>query len=408
MDVVSPRPFWPILDGLPAIFYPLTEDIRCEVAVLGGGITGALVAWHLAEAGIETVVLERGEVAHGSTSASTCLLQYELDEPLHRLSARFGTDFAVRSYRRCRYALGALERLVRRLRIDCAFERKPSLLLASSPRHVGRLRHEYEARAAADFAVEWWPRRRLAAESTLPHRAAIMSRDGAQCDAYRLTYGLLGAAQAKGARVFERTLVSRRRHRPHGVELRTSRGPTVRARTLVMATGYEADLFLPDRVTALRSTYAVVSEPVPGFAGWPLAGCLIWETARPYIYLRTTADGRCLIGGYDESFQNPVARDRLLPAKTAALKRRFRQLFPRIPFEVSSAWAGTFADTVTGLPFIGPHARLPHTWLALGYGGNGITFSLIAAEIIRAALLGRPDPDAALFDFNRREGRAEG
>jgi glycine/D-amino acid oxidase-like deaminating enzyme len=57
--------------------------------------------------------------------------------------------------------------------------------------------------------------------------------------------------------------------------------------------------------------------------------------------------------------------------------------------------------TADGLPFIGQHPDVPHTWFALGFGGNGTTYSIIAAEIIREALLGGCDPDASLFGYER-------
>lgn len=113
-----------------------------------------------------------------------------------------------------------------------------------------------------------------------------------------------------------------------------------------------------------------------------------------------------MIGGYDEPFRDPRERDRLLPAKAGALHRRFRQLFPRIPLEVATAWAGTFGITSDGLPYIGQHPEVPHTWFALGFGGNGTTFSLIAAEMVRAGILGERDPDAELFGFGRAERAA--
>ncbi len=147
----------------------------------------------------------------------------------------------------------------------------------------------------------------------------------------------------------------------------------------------------------------MVSEPLPpnGLEGWPPERCLLWDTGEPYLYLRITDDRRALIGGYDEPFVGARARDRKLPAKAAALQRRFRQLFPRIAFEPAMAWTGTFAVTADGLPFFGQHPEVPRAWFALGFGGNGITFSMIAAEIIRTALLGDADPDADLFGFDR-------
>jgi glycine/D-amino acid oxidase-like deaminating enzyme len=64
-------------------------------------------------------------------------------------------------------------------------------------------------------------------------------------------------------------------------------------------------------------------------------------------------------------------------------------------------WAGTFAETADGLPYIGTVPEFPHGYFALGYGGNGITFSLVAARIIRDAFTGRPNADAGLFGFER-------
>jgi glycine/D-amino acid oxidase-like deaminating enzyme len=405
MKLLSSRPLWPIEDGLPDSYAPLDRDARCDVAVIGGGVTGALVAWQLTRAGVSCVVLDRREAAHGSTAGSTSLLQYEIDEPLHRMIRTLGRNRAERSYRRCRAALDAIALLVRRLRLDCGFERKASLYLASDRSQVPGLRDEFAARRAAGFAVEWWDRSRLKRESTLPQPAGILSRDAAQIDAYRFTYGLLTASRAAGAAVHDRSPVLRTRFHPRGVELFLRHGRRVRARCLVVAAGYEADQFLPRPVTVLRSTYALASEPVREFPGWPADRCLIWETRRPYVYLRTTARGRIIIGGYDEPFRDPAARDRLLGRKRALLERRFRQLFPRIPLETAEAWAGTFADTAHGLPCIGRHPTVPHTWFALGYGGNGITFSLIASELIRDGILGRRDPDAELFGFGRSEER---
>ena len=403
MDLLSSRPFWPIRDGLPATFPPLEGNEDCDVAIIGGGISGALTASLLASAGIDVVVLDRREVAHGSTAGNTGLVLYELDMMLHRLAERIGWEGARRAYRRCQRAVVALERLIRASGIDCDYSRRDSLLVAATPDHVPRLRREFDARARAGFEVEWWTRKHVASRSSLPHVAAILSPGAAELDVYRLTYALLLGARQAGARIYDRTRVTERIRSRQGVMLRTSRGPRVRARQMVVATGYETRAFLPSSEAALHSTFVIVSEPIHrgSFDGWPRERCLIWDTADPYLYLRTTSDGRAMIGGYDEAFSSAPARERLLRAKTTALKRRFRQFFPRIPLEVAASWAGTFGVSTDGLPFIGQHPRAPHTWFALGFGGNGTTFTMIAAEIIRDAMLGGEDPDAALFGFER-------
>ncbi len=90
MDLVSPRPFWPLKNGLLSVYPALKEDLNCDVVVLGAGITGAFIAHRLAEEGLHIVVLDKRDVCAGSTSANTALLQYELDISLVDLTKRMG------------------------------------------------------------------------------------------------------------------------------------------------------------------------------------------------------------------------------------------------------------------------------------------------------------------------------
>lgn len=400
MDLISSTPFWPLRNGLIASYPALAASTSCEVVVLGAGITGALVAWHLAEAGLEVVVVDKRDVATGSTSASTCLLQYEVDTPLHRLVKLVGEDHAVRAYRACHAALGKIARLDRRLGGGHGFQRVESLQGASRTAHIPGLKLELELQRKHGFNVDWWSRAQLARLSTLPYPAALLAKDAAQIDAHRFTHSLLRDASAHGARVHDRTRIHRRTSTPRGIILHTDRGLKIHARHLVIATGYETTPYLADRLTALVGTYALVTEPRKSFPGWP-GGRLIWETARPYVYLRQTDDGRAIIGGYDEPTGDPRRRDALLDRKTSALARRFHQLLPETPCEVAYSWGGTFAETPDGLPYIGSHPGVPKTYFALGYGGNGITFSLIAAEIIRDLVCEGRSRDAELFRFDR-------
>lgn len=90
MDLVSPAPFWPMKDGILGSYPPLRQNVTCDVAVLGGGVSGALVAERLSREGLSVVVLDKRHVGAGSTSASTALLQYEIDTPLVDLIKMYG------------------------------------------------------------------------------------------------------------------------------------------------------------------------------------------------------------------------------------------------------------------------------------------------------------------------------
>jgi glycine/D-amino acid oxidase-like deaminating enzyme len=113
--------------------------------------------------------------------------------------------------------------------------------------------------------------------------------------------------------------------------------------------------------------------------------------------MRTTADGRVICGGEDEEFSDAEKRDALIDRKAAAIGRKLNRLFPQLDTEPAFAWAGAFGSTETGLPSIGAVPGKPHCWAVLGFGGNGITYSRIAADIISAALAGKNDPDADLY-----------
>jgi glycine/D-amino acid oxidase-like deaminating enzyme len=131
---------------------------------------------------------------------------------------------------------------------------------------------------------------------------------------------------------------------------------------------------------------------------WPQKA-LIWEASDPYLYLRTTADGRVICGGEDEAFANAARRDAMTAAKTARLERKLQRLFPQLDNRAVAAWTGSFASSTNGMPTIGAVPGCPRCYAVMGYGGNGITFSMLAAGLMTAAIFGRKHPDASLFAF---------
>jgi glycine/D-amino acid oxidase-like deaminating enzyme len=184
------------------------------------------------------------------------------------------------------------------------------------------------------------------------------------------------------------------------VEVRVNDKFKVSARKLVIACGYESKQFISKKIEELVSTFAIISEPFSKQDFW-LSNALIWETAMPYLYMKVTDDWRILVGGKDAPFYDPVKRDKILPSKARQLEKAFHKLFPQIDFKTDFQWAGTFSTTKDGLPYIGSIPERPHTFFALGYGGNGITFSEIAAQLICEQLSGNRHPDIDLFSFDR-------
>ena len=403
MDLTSGYPYWPVKNGLLQTYPPLETDATCDVLVIGGGITGALIAFHLTEAGVDAVLIDKRDIGWGSTGATTGLLQYEIDLPLAELIDLVGEDHAVRAYLACLDAVKRIEQLVDRLDDRSGFEQKTSVYLAARRRDVKLFKREYDLRRRHGIRLDWLDKRDIASRYSFARPAALLSYDAAQVDAYRLTHTLLRHARQAGLRVFDRSEVTSVVAGKSDIMAQVARRATIRARQVVFATGYESQSYLSEPVAKLVSTWALASEPLTTFEGWN-DQALIWEHADPYFYLRSTADGRAMIGGEDERFRNPVLRDRLIARKTRQLRRKFARLFPHIPLEVAFSWTGTFGETKDGLPYIGATPEWPHAWFALCHGGNGIVFGILAAEIIRDAILGRRHEYEPLFAFDRGRG----
>jgi glycine/D-amino acid oxidase-like deaminating enzyme len=400
MDLRSGQCYWPLKNGLLAVYPTLDADASCEVAIVGGGITGALIAHRLTHAGRSCILVDKRDIGWGSTLASTALLQYEIDTPLRELSTMIGPADAARAYRLCHSALALFERLVSRLRSTCSFQRRPSLYLAREQADIDRLRAECRARTAAGLRVEFLLRETLRRRFSIDRPCAILSADAAQVDPFQLTHALLADAIARGLRTFDRVEMTDYLPTSAGATLTTDRGPTITARHTIFATGYEAQAMLSQKIVDLRSTYALATEPIDESAFWP-DRCLIWEAAEPYFYLRSTRDGRALMGGEDIAFRTPALRDRLIPRKSRSLIRKFHSLFPAIPAEPAFCWAGTFGQTADGLAYCGQSPEYPGALFALGFGGNGMTFGILLAAIIDDLVAGRPNEDARLFRFDR-------
>lgn len=393
MKLHTGQPFWPIQGGLPSVYPPLTASTSCEFVVLGGGITGAVLAHRLALAGRDVVLIDKREVASGSTSATTALVQSELDLPTVQLARRFGEALTLEIEQATRRAVRDFIELGRQLPVVAP--QRPTLKLASRQRDLRGLHADFSFRERAGFDVQWFSGADLLSDYGIARPGAIRSTDSAECDPYLFTHALLEEAVRLGARVFDRVPVCDVLLGDawgDDVIITTDLGYVVRARTVIAATGYESTQWLPRKPATLRNTYALMSEPIPtGASLWP-QNCLLWETAQPYLYMRTTPDGRVLVGGEDDRFRTPIARDRRIEKKAERLLEKVTELMPHLNLEIAYSWAGTFGETPDALPRIGPVDGKPNLFVAACYGGNGITFAMLAAELLEARIKGEAHP----------------
>jgi glycine/D-amino acid oxidase-like deaminating enzyme len=400
MKLTAGYPFWLINDGLPRHYPKLLENLSTRVLIIGGGISGALTAYYLHKAGVECMVVDGRTIGLGSTSASTCLLQYELDEPLHLLAKKTSEDIAVRSYQACGSSIGKLIELMDDIGFK-EYEQNNSLYFSQRSAQRGFMTKEYEARKKAGFEVVFLTKDEIKHQYGLKAEWAILSQLGASIDAYSLSHHIFEYAGQKGLKVFDRTKVKDLQYKDNHVIAQTEDGFSIRAEHVVNASGFEVVNFIKKGIVDFYCTYAIISEHQQEKEELWKGRAMMWNTEDPYLYMRLTQDNRIIVGGRDEKYRNGITREIYMEKKAALLQKDFTKLLPGLSFKREFYWCGAFGKTKDSLPYIGPYPTTPNTCYALGFGGNGITFSVIAAEIIRDHFLGKQNEYSELFSFDR-------
>lgn len=395
LDLRTGKPVWMSYRAPKAASETLSKDIRTDVLVVGAGISGAMIAEMLTTVGRQVVMIDRRGPMLGSTPATTALVQYEIDTPLSLLADKIGKGRAQQAWRRSRLAVGNIKARVEELRINCNLAERPSLLLAGNVLDANGLREEAEQRREAGLYAEYLPRGTLKDAFGIARAGAILSPENLAVDPRKMTAGFLNAALARGARLFAPLEAETFEPIDGGVLVSTKEGPEISAGQVVLATGYELANVAPTRRQSILSTWAMATKPQPEKL-WPREA-FMWEASDPYLYLRATPDGRVICGGEDEDFEDEDKRDALIGEKVERIARKLAKLMPQLDVRPEFAWAGSFGATPTGLPIIGRAPGWKNLHIIMGYGGNGITFSRIAAELVTSAILGRHDADAELF-----------
>jgi glycine/D-amino acid oxidase-like deaminating enzyme len=381
--------------------YPVLEgDISCEILIIGAGMGGALTAYKLSLSGADTVVIDKKAVAGGSSHANTGLLQTANDKSLASCINTFGEANGVLFYRLCQKAIRNILELQGKLDMDPHIVPRSSLLYASTPGDVPALLEEQRTLAAHGFDSEFWEADKISSHYAFTKPAALYSRGDAETNPFRTAHSLIHKAHAAGVRVYEHTQARHLEFNADSVVCYTESG-RIFAKKVIFAMGYETQEMKKDRGAELINTYAIMTRPLQHFPKWHERS-LIWETARPYLYLRTTHDGRIIIGGLDEPLTDPERREVRVRSRSQRLLEELEALFPETKgVEAEFAWGSVFGTSRDGLPYIGPHPDYPNCYFIEGYGGNGTVYSMIAAELVTDCLMGKERPELELFSLTR-------
>lgn len=400
-NLVQGKPYFTNISSPPKQYLYLTENKTTEVLIVGGGVTGALLAHYLTKNNIKCILAEKSRIGHGSTSINTALLKYELDDNLAQLNEYTTYDNRIKSYKLCLKALKDLDDIINEQGNNCNYHKTDSLLFTNKTLDEKEIIEEFISRKKADIDVT------LLDSSTNPFdfevKSGILSKNGgAVIDPFKFTHQLLSFSKNRGAEIYENTVINQINYYENKIEAITEYDYKIMCNYVVCATGYNVNLFTSKPFGTKYITYNIVTSPLENFDP-QLKNLVMRDNCSPCNYLRITEDNRLILGGENETYEQNIYNKILANKKYELLTERLKSMIHNVDDTISIDYkiCGKFIATRDNLGYIGADEYHKNLYYCLGYGANGIVNSILGSQFLAKLFKGEEDPDMELFNPNR-------
>lgn len=373
-------------------------EAEYDVVIIGGGMSGALCAYRFSKAGYRTLIVEQHEIGSGSSAANTGLMQYMSDKLLHECVKDFGVLEAYHFYKASKEGLQDIGEISKLLHSDVNFIQRDSLFYASKKKHRQTIIDEYNALKRYGFPAEYVTDEQLKTEYGINKYNALITHEDAEINPYIFVNELVKYAHTHyNLHCVEHCELTSYKAYDDIVECELT-DKKVLAQHLIMTTGYAKNEITKKyiRREAFVASYAVVTKPTDFWKD----KVMIWESARPYLYIRHVPGNRVLIGGLDES-TDKIPSKRHINKRGKQLIKAFNKLFPNIEVEMDYAYGARFGETKDGKPFIGKLEDNAEVYGLYGYGGNGTVYSSFGSKLLLDMIDGKYNPLSEIFKMKR-------
>ncbi len=372
--------------------YPkLAADLETDVAIVGAGMAGSLLAYILSKEGYDVCLIEKNEIGNGATAATTAFITEVIDTPYSEISSLFGPSMAKAVHDSQQKAVEEFRNIIRSEKMDCEFVTCPNYAYASDRKQREKLAEEYRTYQRFKWPAVFHPE---GLDLGFPNTGVLEIPDQAKFHPKKFLFGILSRAEKNGAHIFERSEVTDIEGEAGNFLVSTKTG-SLTAKHVVIAT-YKP--LVNDKTHLKKAMYKsyVLQAEIPKGA-FPEA--LYEDAGNPYHYFRIEAGGehdRIIVGGEDHK----DIFGRTLDKKSfQALGAFLEKLMGGRRYWIVDKWTGPILEPSDGLPLIGEIS--PGRFVATAFSGNGMTYSLIAALLIRDLITGKPNPWKKAYDPKR-------
>lgn len=307
----------------------------------------------------------------GSTSISTALLQYELDSTIDELGEVKKEEDVINAYKMCQKALKEVEEIINEYGNNSEYIKRDTLLYSAKKDDVKEIISEYEKRKENGLDVEFLDNTQKIFPFDL-EAGIISKKGGAEINPYLFMQQLLDISIKKGLEVYENTKVEDILYEENSVKIVTSYGNEIKAKKVIIATGYDVDEFSDRNFGTKSITFNVVTEELQHMEEYN--NYLIRDKNEPYNYYRKTTDDRIIAGGEDLDVNTNNYSEEKANEKYKILEQRLKTLFPNSKnSKIEYMYRGIFESTPDDLGYIGEDKKHPNKWYCLGYGANRYT-----------------------------------
>lgn len=388
--------------GAPGIEAPtLSDSASTQIAVIGAGMAGLSVAFELASAGKDVIVIDRGPIAGGMTARTTAHLSSYSDDGFRELIRMRGLDVARRWRESQSAAISRIEAVQTELDARCDFRRLDGCLFLAPQTDPGVIDSELVASAQVGLLAV---REEGAPFAGCEASPCLRFPDQAAFHPLKYLQALAAAVRRAGGRLFANSPALTVEEKGDHVEVRTADGALITSDCAVVATNAPInDRFAIHAKQAPYRTYAAAYE-IPRGA---LPDALYWDTLDPYHYVRLQpGDGAfdiLIVGGEDhKTGECNDGQDRIL-----ALARWTRGHIPQLGQEIAR-WSGQVLEPSDYVAFIGRNPGDKRIYVATGDSGQGITHGAVAGLLIADLILKKENPWTEVYEPSRKPLKALG